>query len=519
MNPIPPAPTTPIIKIGIIQSAKKVRFSCSGTFTIEHSKAGRITTGTPGQPYEATISESIPARIIHSIRVAVCNDMETASKINQSYRQKQYATSIRTVGEILQFNDLTIDNRDMWVTIEEFETMEAAAAFLAQHKLPRDAKIVETIIQPAVGSVSVNRTTYKDSIRIIPEQPDAVITIDEVPIGIQFHWQRNEQLQYRGNIRIAFNNAGLLVVINEIDLENYLASVNSSEMTPDCPLGLLEAQTVAARSTVLATMGKHHYNTDFHLCSDDHCQCYQGALRERSISQQAVWNTFGEILIHGSHVCDARYSKICGGIMESYPNVWEDIHIPYLVEGIDSNNSIDLPADTEASARQFIDSNPDVFCNTSRYPLPPKLSNLYSTKDLFRWQVTYSREEIEQLIREKHGEDIGELLDIIPLSRGASGRLIFIDIIGSKKQLRIGKELEIRRTFSKSHLYSSCFYIEKTLTTNYQISTVTLKGAGWGHGVGLCQVGATTMSSMGYSYTDILSHYFKNTSLKKLYIF
>jgi len=265
-------------------------------------------------------------------------------------------------------------------------------------------------------------------------------------------------------------------------------------------------------------MGKHHYDTDFHLCSDDHCQCYHGAIKEQESSRQAVMNTLGEVIMFGDEVCDARYSKICGGIIESYDNVWDNREVPYLKAGVDTKGKIDFPADSEKKARELIDSDLDVFCNTNKYKLPPKLAELYSTENLFRWTVTYSREKIEELLLKKMNIKLVELKDIVPVSRGASGRLIYVDFVGTDRTVRVGKELKIRRVLSDSHLYSSCFYVEKVMTHDgSHVKDFILKGAGWGHGVGLCQVGATVMALQNYSYQDILKHYFQNIEIVKLY--
>lgn len=517
MNNIDISSEVPIVKIGIIQSTTEVELKCDGDFNLVNREDEIQYKGNAGQIYRFKILSSKPAKQGYRIRVATENRIEDAEEIKHKFVNQGFEVDIKRVGIELAFKNTSIDNREYWITIGNFDAKEDALSYLHKNDLPRDSHIIENIIEKAKGKIVSGDHQFSESVRIVPLKKNSLITVAEVPIGIEFHWQRKETLQYRGNIIVTFNNQGQLVAINELDIESYLASVNSSEMTTDCPLGLLEAQTVAARSTVLATMGKHHYNTDFHLCSDDHCQCYQGALREQEISVKAVNNTFGEILMYDNNVCDARYSKICGGIMEKYSNVWDDREIPYLDEGIDSDKEIEFPADTEDKAKRLIDGSPDVFCNTTVHSLPPKLANLYSTKDLFRWQVEYSREELEKLVNRKLNEDIGELVDIIPVSRGVSGRLIYLELVGSKKRITIGKELEIRRIFSESHLYSSCFYIEKTYNENKKIKSFILKGAGWGHGVGLCQVGATIMALKNYSYKDILLHYFKKSRLNKIY--
>ncbi len=510
----------PQIRVGIIQSADKVDFRCNKNFNLTNAANQTLLTGIANHPYRLTIHAATPAQIEYQVRAAIEKDPTLAQKRVAELSRQGIQAQMRTVGLSLELNQRRIDNREYWVVIGGFATREDAVAFKNAQPDAGEYVVVENILQPASGEIECNGQTLGATVRIVPEKfdEDTQITVADVMIGIQFHWQRYEDLDYRGIIEVGFNNQGRLVVINELSLEDYLVSVNSSEMTPDCPLGLLEAQTVVARATVFATMGKHHYNTSFHLCSDDHCQCYQGKKREQAISRQAVINTWGEVLMYGDEICDARYSKICGGIMEDYANVWENRHIPYMVAGIDSDQPIEpYPANTEAAARKLIDSNLPAFCNTQLYQLPPRLANLYSTQNLFRWQVSYGREELEEIIRDKTNEDIGELQDILPLARGASGRLIYIELVGTKKRLKVGKELEIRRLLSRSHLYSSCFYVEKELADDGRVSRFILTGAGWGHGVGLCQVGATVMAMKQIPYQQILSHYYKDSRLVQLY--
>ena len=511
----------PNIRIGVIQSADQVDVQCNQTFSLKNSKGEILYPGSANQKLAFKITSSQPAEIRYQLRAGIEKREADAKKFAQNLKHQGLEAHIRTVGMSFEINKHKVDNREFWITVGEFSTPVEALEFRNQQAEPGEYVVIEKILKPATGEIELAGQKLGDVVRIVPDNPDGSthITVSNVMIGIQFHWQRYEDLDYRGLIDVGFNNQGKLVVINELALENYLVSVNSSEMTPDCPVGLLEAQTVVARNTVLATMGKHHYNTNFHLCSDDHCQCYQGKKREQNVSRQAVENTWGEIMMHDDEICDARYSKICGGIMEAYQNVWENRNIPYMVSGIDSDQKIIYPANTEATAKELIDSHVPAYCNTGLYPLPPRLANLYSTQNLFRWEVTYHRQELEQLISEKTEQDIGELLDIIPLERGDSGRLIYIELVGSKKKLKIGKELEIRKVLSKSHLYSSCFYIEKSLDDRGRVEKFILKGGGWGHGVGLCQVGATVMAMKNIPYQKILNHYYKNTRLVRFYSF
>ncbi|MDZ7332599.1 MAG: SpoIID/LytB domain-containing protein [candidate division KSB1 bacterium] len=509
----------PIIRIGVLQSADRVILRCNESFSLQNVHGQKLYSGQPNRDYLLTIASQQPAGLRYQVRAGIEKELAQAEQRADALRQQGLATSIRTVGLNFEINGHRIDNREHWVVIGDFGSYEEALAFRNLQEQLGEYVIVERVLSPAKGTIQIDDKIFEAPVRLVPEHqtPNTHITVKDIIIGIEFHWQRYEDLDYRGIIEIGFNNQGKLVVINELDLENYLVSVNSSEMTPDCPLELLKAQTVVARNTVLATMGKHHYNTNFHLCSDDHCQCYQGKKREQPASRQAVESTWGQVIMYENEVCDARYSKICGGIMEAYHNVWENRHIPYMVTGIDSDQPIDCPANTEEKARQLIDTEVPAYCNTHLHPLPPKLANLYSTQNLFRWEVIYQREELERLIAEKTGHDIGELIDIIPLERGDSGRLIYIEIVGSKKRLKIGKELQIRRALSKSHLYSSCFYVIKEYDSSGRLKQLRLKGAGWGHGVGLCQVGATVMAMKQIPYQQILQHYYKGTRLVELY--
>ncbi len=509
----------PMIRIGVIQSTDTVAFKCNRSFSLQNASREKIFAGKADQKYILTIRSSTPAEINYQVRAGIEKDGSKADEWVDELQHQGLTAQKRTFGVSFEIDGHLVDNREHWISIGNFVSYDEALAFRNRQTDPGEYVVIENVRKPATGEIELSGQSLGSVVRIVPDINDEFthLTLSDVMIGIEFHWQRYEDLDYRGIIEIGFNNDGNLVVINEIDIENYLVSVNSSEMTPDCPLGLLEAQTIVARNTVLATMGKHHYNTNFHLCSDDHCQCYQGKKREQQISRQAVEHTWGEVIMYGDEICDARYSKICGGIMEAYHNVWENRDIPYMVMGVDSDQLIDHPANTEEKAKKLIDTEVPAYCNTKLYKLPSKLANLYSTQNLFRWEVKYRREELEQLIQEKTGQDIGELQEIIPIERGDSGRLIYIELIGSKKRMKIGKELQIRRTLSKSHLYSSCFYVEKEIGTDGKVKQFKLKGGGWGHGVGLCQVGATVMAMQKIPYQEILQHYYKNTKIFRLY--
>jgi SpoIID/LytB domain protein len=264
-------------------------------------------------------------------------------------------------------------------------------------------------------------------------------------------------------------------------------------------------------------------HTNFDVCADDHCQRYQGITRQTSeLVRQAINETFGLVLMHNNKVCDARFSKSCGGVAETFENVWEPEVHPYLqaiVDNLQNPEGFDLNLTNEIVAENWIRNTPPAFCNTHDKQVLSQVLNDYDqeTTDFYRWKVVYSQQVIAELIARKSGRDFGDIIDLIPVERGNSGRLKKLKIVGSKRILTIGKELEIRKTLSESHLYSSAFVVDKRNVVNGIPQEFVLTGAGWGHGVGLCQIGAAVMGEKGYSFTEILMHYFRGAQLEKLY--
>jgi SpoIID/LytB domain protein len=262
-------------------------------------------------------------------------------------------------------------------------------------------------------------------------------------------------------------------------------------------------------------------HTYFDVCADDHCQRYQGITRSTTPQvEKAVKETEGEILAIEGVICDARFSKCCGGVTEVFENVWEPVKHTYLQKIVDNNilpGGFSLALENEDTAKQWIMNNPDAFCNSSDKEILKQVLNKYDqeTNDFYRWKVTYSQDELSELIKMRSGIVFGKIIDLIPVKRGGSARLIKLKIVGTLRTMIIGKELEIRKTLSKSHLYSSAFIVEKQeLEGNI---TFVLHGAGWGHGVGLCQIGAAVMGSKGYSYHEILLHYFRGAGMEHRY--
>lgn len=362
-------------------------------------------------------------------------------------------------------------------------------------------------------------------------------TISDVTIGIGFHWERREEQTFSGRLEL-LKEGNITHAINVLPVEDYLASVISSEMKPTANLEFLKAHAIISRSWVLAQMypqndpeaitppvgqtdGRiikwydHDQHRLFHVCADDHCQRYQGT--SKIISQaaiQAVHDTRGMVLLHDGHLCDARFSKCCGGITEKFSTCWQDTDKPYLTPVADSNSSAPLPDLTdEKNAEEWIMSNPDAFCNiTDKSILTESLNGFdLETKDFYRWKVTYGAQELSELFHRRSGIDVGIITNLEPVRRGPSGRIEELRITGTLQTVTIGKELEIRRALSESHLLSSAFIVRKKQGSGTLDCTFTLYGAGWGHGVGLCQIGAAAMGASGYTYQQILQHYYPGT--------
>ena len=378
------------------------------------------------------------------------------------------------------------------------------------------------------------------------EATDAFELLD-VTIGINFHWERKEDQRFLGSLKIIVENKKL-TGINVIHVEDYLTSVISSEMSATASLELLEAHAVISRSWLLAQIHKNKEITEtqaeysaftqtdeelirwydredhtrFDVCADDHCQRYQGITRASTeIVKQAIAATRGQVLTSGGKICDARFSKCCGGAFEEFQYCWEDVKYPYLLKQRDSKTETTLPDLTqEAKAEHWIRTSPEAFCNTTDKKVLSQVLNNYDqeTTDFYRWKVVYTQEELSALILKRSGIDYGQIIDLVPIARGTSSRLWKLKIVGTKKTLTIGKELEIRRTLSTSHLYSSAFVVDKEDISPEGIpARFILTGAGWGHGVGLCQIGAAVMGEQGYKYDAILLHYYVGASIEKLY--
>ena len=377
------------------------------------------------------------------------------------------------------------------------------------------------------GGILWNGNQYRE-LKFIPQTKDASFSMKDVTIGVNFHWERKETQTFLGTLRLVVEE-GKICAINELPVESYLTSVISSEMKATSSLEFLKAHAVISRSWLLAQMEKRQsqssggngffsfvkkddelirwYDRDDHtifdVCADDHCQRYQGITKADNIHVvEAVKATRGQILMYDGEICDARFSKCCGGVTEEFQYCWEDTPKPYLVSVPDAATP-----------------DGDPFCHTHDKHILSQVLNDYDqeTSDFYRWQVEYTQEQLRELIERKLKMSFGQILALEPLERGKSGRIWKLKIVGKERQFTIGKELEIRRTLSETHLYSSAFEVEPMDIVQGVPQKFVLKGAGWGHGVGLCQIGAAVMGEKGYRYDEILLHYYQGAEVKRIY--
>ena len=402
----------------------------------------------------------------------------------------------------------------------------------------------DQVVSFSEGGILWNNNLYRE-LTFTPQDEQNSFSLYDVTIGINFHWERQETQVFSGTLKLVVEEEKI-VAINILPVEEYLTSVISSEMSANSSLELLKAHAVVSRSWLLAqiekrkamsgkdegffsfTKTKEEYirwydredHTIFDVCADDHCQRYQGITKASNATvAEAVRATRGCLLMYNNKICDARFTKCCGGVTEEFEYCWEDKHFPYLSAVRDTEDQQVPDLTNEKEAEKWIRQAPQSYCNTQDKHILSQILNNYDqeTTDFYRWKVRYTQEELAELIRTNAKGEYGDILDLIPVQRGTSGRICKLKIVGSLKTYTIGKEMEIRRVLSNSHLCSSAFVVDKGDVKDGVPQWFLLTGAGWGHGVGLCQVGAAVMGEKGYTHEEILLHYYKGASIRKFY--
>ena len=514
----------PVLRIGLLEGYDRVDFHLRGRYTFTDLKGRKIFTSIVSDLcWRSQVEESIPSEFVYNVLLMSFLDAGRAADSASVLKNKGYPAKVVEVGGMVQADgNVTVDSRKYRLVLGDFESDDECEPYLEEFYDNFCPRIIRNLITPANGELEFYDAEYdlssvvENGFRLIPEEPECSVIIHRVKVGTGFHWEDAIDRVYPGIVEIRLDHDGLLQAINEVSIDQYLEGVVPSEMPANYPLEALKAQSVAARSDALSKIKVKHLNDPFDLCAMVHCQVYSGLSNTASRSNQAVAGTSGEVLTFEGKICDAVYSSVCGGHTEDKENVWNSPGESYLTGIFDNRNgeidTIDLTL--EEDIPRWVDASPRVYCNVSARETPPALNGAVK---YFRWEETCSRQRLEEIIKRKTGVNIGTFYSIEPIKRGRSGRLIEIEILGSRRNLKIKNELNIRRSLSVSSLKSSCFYITMTHDDDGIPAEITFHGAGWGHGVGMCQVGAAVMALEGFDYREILAHYYPGTEINHAY--
>lgn len=507
---------SPHIRIGIMEDVNRVLFTASGALRVLDA-TGKPVGQLEGGDWQASITENKAADRLYFLKILSARDKITAEEKVKELNKAGFTAFTRTIGRKLTFNSRSIiDNRVFIVYLEQFFiTYEKAAEFQKKNAASFSSQIVKEYNGKATGTIVLKNMQdgkifqFSHTIRLT----DNPVILRDVPVGEGFHWEKKETRKYTGILEFNLARSGRITVINEIPVERYLRGVVPSEMPATFPAEALKAQAVAVRNIAFERMGVAHVEQDFDVCDDVHCQVYRGILAETKETDLAVAGTYGIVVTDGSDLCNTVYSAVCGGHTEAAENVWNSRQVEYLKGRLDFSNkkyaSLGDYLKDEKNVRKWLEGDPTTFCNQKTAPIPALAEG---SRKYFRWQLAYNASEFGKIISENTGQSIGILKELVPLERGVSGRIKTLRVVGSSKTIVLNGELKIRQALSKSTLYSSCFLVDKPSAGKF-----LLKGAGFGHGVGMCQYGAAGMALKGKNFQKILKHYYPDTRLHSLY--
>ena len=513
-----PAAGDPIIRVGILEDQDAIYFEPQNEFSVVAYDQKENFQALEKGLWKATIHSFDPSTITYHIQLYESLQKESADEQAQRLRSKNLKVLIKSQGEQLQAGSTMLIDRTFYRVIldKTFNSSAEAEGYLKSNSALSQGRVVRNMDDVAMGKIAL----YTPSNRAIIITQALRITgtntiLRDVEVGSGYHWARNEARTYGGEMEVRISARGKLTAINVVPLELYLRGVVAGEMANSFPDEALKSQAIISRTMFLNSFGRFHRGAEFDVCDDVHCQAYIGIARDSDPVEKAVHDTKGLVLTYKDALCSATYSAMCGGHTANAAEIWDSDGEPYLTGQLDTRTKIGaFDLTTEKNADIWVHSMPDVCCNLSAAGHPD--FGKYAEK-YFRWEQRIPRTELERSIAEYAGTAIGQLIDIIPLKRGTSGRLISINCVGTEESVQIKKELNIRRALSKSTLYSACFVVEKEGIKNGLAETFVFKGAGWGHGVGLCQLGAAVRAHKGDTVSEILSWYYPGTQIKQLY--
>ncbi|MFQ5707957.1 MAG: SpoIID/LytB domain-containing protein [bacterium] len=511
----------PLIRVGIVEDREVLEFNIPGKAVFRAKNDNFLLRSAESGHWRVAATKVQPAQIVYRLVVMTTKDRFAAEERMRELSDEGLSARIKKLQASHKSSLPYVKNTAYQLVInKEFVSERKARLFQSSIADKTETEIAEEVVKEARGLL---RFTNLDSHYSFDERgPVRVQTeamqIADVDVGSGFHWESSEHRTYSGTLEFLVDRHGRLTVVDELPVEDYLKGVVPSEMPVSFPLEALKAQAVAARVESFSKAVIRHPNDPFDLCDDVHCQVFSGNTRHAKVTDLAVESTRGVVMVYRNKLAEAFYAGVCGGHTENNDNVWLMDPAPYLRGILDGDfrsvRRLGKALAQERSLKKWVDSSPVVYCNTSKLTDSSYLN--YSRK-YFRWQVEYSRKVLEKIIRDKTGEDFGSLKDLLPIRRGVSGRLMELEVVGTKKRFKISRELAIRQALSKNTLYSACFYVRKVGKSTRLPEKFVLKGAGWGHGVGMCQVGAAVMAKSGKKYKDILKHYYRGITLEKIY--
>lgn len=514
------AAKSPLIRIGILEHKNVVEFKIAGQANFRTRDRSLMMRNLQAGHWKVETRYARAAKIKYRLVVGTTRDRFKAEEILRFVSDKKLDAQIEKYTRRQKLNLPYFKRTTYQVVLDrEFNTKNDALVFQRAIKSKTGSEVIEVATGQAQGVLRFTHLGSKysfDSSEEVRFNTDNIELLN-VDVGSGYHWESQKNRHYAGMLEFVLDVHGAITVINELSLEDYLKGVVPSEMPVSFPFEALKAQAVAARVEAVSKIGLRHPQEPFDLCDDVHCQVFSGKSRQSKSSNDAVESTRGIFMTYRKSIIDAFYSAVCGGHTENNENVWVMDARPYLRGLLDKrgrgSKRLGSSLQKENNVKKWIDSRPDVNCNTVSKKVP---SSLNYSKKYFRWQKVYKRKDLEQILRDKTNMDFGQLLNLIPVKRGVSGRLMELLVVGTKKRFKLEKELTIRRALSKNTLFSASFYIVKEGKSKLPERFI-LKGAGWGHGVGMCQIGAANMALHKKKFDEILTHYYKGVTLDILY--
>ena len=502
----------PRVKVAVITEGRDIKLRCTTPINLKSTDDRNVTFAAG----EVTISTNEPLNSQKKswLWCGSYFNREEAQRVKDTVSKQGFQARLWSVGLTPETPDWQPRQFRLLVESSSQKRDYSETIHLIRKALPEVIPVeieMPSGSSPATLHIEDSNNKRRDFLQTIQLDSEEPFELFNAPIGRGFHWEHSENLILPSPVWISVDTTRNLCAGVEVTIEEYLLSVNSSEMPAESPIEFLKAQVVAARSWLLANWGSHHPEQPYIVCAGDHCQCYYGLSRVQESSKLAVESTTGQVLMYDGRICDARYAKSCGGVSESGSNTWPFMNEPYLghVRDLPSTSVIDLSAEKDYREFQLRSASADACCAPGYAPLRGKLEEL---TQLYRWTVETSAAELEEIIRYKTGHVLGRISDIITIKRGPSGRLIKVEVVGRQDRCIFTPELEIRRCLRRTHLPSSAFWIERPDEEKF-----IFHGSGWGHGAGLCQVGAAALAQQGFDYKFILNHYYPTTSIKKIY--